>query len=111
MELCLATLDGQDIILELRDDLVYIDGQIQPIKNVTIEELIAFDHSIKAIPVSADQGYDALLSAKRAEFVVSLIGRAVGEECIDFLTHLLDHLHLTVLHYLDDDCDCENHHA
>lgn len=111
MELCLASFDDQDIILELRDELVYINGQLQPIKHVTEDELVTLDNVIKAIPVCDDPGYDALVCAKRAEFIVSLLGRAVGEECVDFLSHILDHLHFRVQHYLDEGCDCENHHA
>ncbi|MBQ7456122.1 MAG: hypothetical protein IJS54_00715 [Desulfovibrio sp.] len=111
MEVCLASIMDHDYLLELRDGQVFIDGELQPIKYVTNEELEAFDQAIKAIPVSDDPGYHALLCAKQTQFLVSLLGRAVGEECVDMLTHLLDHLHSHILHYLDDDCDCENHHA
>lgn len=47
-------------------------------------------------------GYDALVNAKRAAFIVELLGRAVGEECVSLLTHILDHVHYDVLEYLGE---------
>ena len=105
MEICLGNLHDRPILLKLIDGDVYIDGELQPIKYVTEEEVAAFAKKIADIPVSDDPGYAALLSAKRSEFVVSLLGRAVGDECINLLTHLLDHLHYDVLEYLGETGD------
>ena len=51
---------------------------------------------------SADPGYEALVNSKRAAFIVTLIGSAVGEECVSRLTHILDHVHYDVLEYLGE---------
>lgn len=110
MEICIADFGEEPIMLALRDGLVYIDGELQPIKHVTEEELLRFEETIRAIPVSTDPGYEALVNAKRTQFLVSLLGRAVGEECINLLTELLDQLHFRVLHYLEEDeCGCDHH--
>ncbi|MBO4336163.1 MAG: hypothetical protein J5846_10110 [Desulfovibrio sp.] len=110
MQICLASFDDHEIMLELRAGLVYIDGEVQPIKHVTEEEIRDFATKLEAVPQGSDPGLSALLDAKRAEILVSLLGRAVGEECIDFLTTLLDRLHFNVRHYLDEDHSCECHH-
>ncbi|MBO4368929.1 MAG: hypothetical protein J5803_02340, partial [Desulfovibrio sp.] len=78
MEICLADFDAKPIMLCVRDGLVYINDELQPIKYVTEEELLAFDTKMKAIPKSEDPGYTALLNAQRTQFLVSLLGRAVG---------------------------------
>ncbi len=100
MEICLARFE-RPIILSLRNGSVYIDNELQPIKNVTEEELALFAAKIDAIPKEDSPGYEALRNAKRTELVVSLLGRAVGDECIDYLSSILDRLHLSVLDYLD----------
>ena len=102
MEICLAWLHGRPVMLGLEQGMVSLDGEPMPIKNVTAEELDAFSAEIRAIPFSVDPGYQALLNAKRAELVVSLIGRAVGEDCVNRLSHILDHLHFDVLSYLGE---------
>ncbi len=111
MQICLAEFDDKTVLLELRDGLVYIDSELQPIKHVTEEELLLFQNALDDIPVSADPGYAALLDAKRCQLLVSLLGRAVGEECIDFLSSILDALHARVRNYLEEDCDCGKEHA
>ncbi|MBQ7617730.1 MAG: hypothetical protein IJS50_02535 [Desulfovibrio sp.] len=110
MEICLAEFGDQTVRLALRDGLVYLDDEIQPIKHLTEEELLSFQEELAAVPVSDDPGYAALIDAKRTQFIVSLLGRAVGEECIDKLTSLLDQLHFRVLQYLEEDeCGCDHH--
>ncbi|MBR4741571.1 MAG: hypothetical protein IK079_01555 [Desulfovibrio sp.] len=101
MEICLAMLHEKPVMLALRNGNVYIDEELQPIKYVTEEELMRFEQTINAIPKDSDPGYEALRNAKRSAFIVSLLGRAVGEECVDLLTHLLDHVHFDVLEYLE----------
>ena len=102
MEVCIAYLRGKPIMLELRDGIAYLNNEPQPIKYLTEEQLQEFSESIRAIPYSADPGYDALVNAKRAAFLVDLLGRAVGEECVSRLTHILDHVHYDVLEYLGE---------
>ncbi|MCR4666566.1 MAG: hypothetical protein K5657_04645 [Desulfovibrio sp.] len=111
MEICLADFGTEPIILTLRDGVVLINDEVQPIKYVTEEELIAFNEKIKAIPESDDLGHEALRNAQRTQFVVSLLGRAVGEECVSYLTSILNQLHSRVIAYLEDDdeCDCGCH--
>jgi hypothetical protein len=101
MEVCIAHMHGKAVMLELREDILYLDKEPQPIKHVTEEMLQDFSASIQAIPYSTDAGYKALLNAKRAAFIVELLGRAVGDECINRLSHILDHVHYDVVEYLE----------
>lgn len=105
MEVCIANMHGKAVMLELREGVVFLDNEPQPIKNVTEEELAAFSEAVRAIPYSTDPGYEALVNAKRAAFIVNLLGRAVGDECISQLTHILDHVHYDVLEYLGENGD------
>ena len=107
MEVCIAYMRGKAVMLELRDGVVFLDNEPQPVKNVTEEELTAFSEAVRAIPYSADPGYTALVNAKRAAFIVSLLGRAVGDECVSRLTHILDHVHYDVLKYLGENGDSD----
>lgn len=102
MEVCIAYMRGKPVMLALRDGIVYIDTEPQPIKDVTEVELETFTEAVRAIPYSMDPGYEALINAKRAAFIADLLGRAVGDECISKLSHILDHLHYDVLEYLND---------
>ncbi len=105
MEVCLAHLHGEPVMLKVENGMVYLDEELQPIKNLSEEELTTFTEGIHAVPYSTDPGYQAMINAKRAAFIVSLLGRAVGEECVDRLSHILDHLHYDVLEYLGETGD------
>ena len=105
MKVCIAYMHGKPVMLELRDGVAYIDDEAQPIKNLDPEMLQNFSESISAIPYSADQGYDALVNAKRAAFIVDLLSKAVGDECVSRLTHILDHVHYDVMEYLGETGD------
>ena len=102
MEVCIAYVRGKPVMLALREGIVHLDGEPQPIKNLSVEQLQDFSEAIRAIPYSPDPGYDALLNAKRAAFIVDLLAGAVGEECVSRLTHILDHVHYDVLEYLGE---------
>ena len=102
MEVCIAYMHGKPMMLALREGVTYLNDEPQPIKYLTEEQLQEFSDSIRAIPYSADPGYDALVNARRAAFIVDLLGRAVGEECVSMLTHILDHVHYDVLEYLGE---------
>lgn len=105
MEVCIAYMRGKPVMLALRDGVVYIDEELQPIKGLTEEELTDFSTAIGHIPYSPDEGYKALVNARRAAFLVTLLGRAVGDECVNKLTHILDSVHFDVLEYLGEDTD------
>ena len=113
MEVCIAYMRGRPVMLAVRDNLVYLDGEIQPIKNIGEEDLKAFSAAVNAIPYSPTPGYRALVNARRTAFIASLLGHAVGDECVSRLTHILDSVHYDVLEYLHDDhgegCDCHDH--
>ncbi len=102
MEVCIAYMHGKPVMLELREGIAYIDGVPQPIKYLEEAQLQEFSDAIQAIPYSTDPGYDALVNAKRAAFIAELLGRAVGDDCITLLTHILDHVHYDVLEYLEE---------
>ena len=105
MKVCIAYRHGKPIMLELRDNIAYINDEPQPIKNLSTEMLQDFSESISTIPYSADPGYDALVNAKRAAFIVDLLAKAVGDECVSKLTHILDHVHYDVMEYLGETGD------
>ena len=105
MQVCIAIMHGNPVMLELREGVPYINDEPQPIKNLSNEKLQAFSDSISAIPYSADPGYDALVNAKRAAFIVDLLAKAVGDDCVSRLTHILDHVHYDVMEYLGETGD------
>lgn len=105
MEVCIAVMHGKPVMLKLLEGVVYLDNEPQPIKNLGEEELAAFSQAVRAVPHGADPGYEALRNAKRAAFIVTLLGKAVGDECISTLTHILDHVHADVLEYLGENGD------
>lgn len=102
MKICLAKMRGKPVELELRDNVVYLDGVAEPIKNLTEEDLRAFQAEIDALPTDDDTGHEALANAVRAAFIAKLLGRAVGDECVGKLTQILDHVHYDVLKYLGE---------
>lgn len=102
MDVCIAHMHGKPVMLELRDGLVYIDGELQPIKHLDEARLAAFSKAVQDIPYSVDPGYAALVNAKRAAFLAELLGMAVGDECVSLLSHILDHVHYDVLAYLGE---------
>lgn len=107
MEVCLAELHGRPVILEMRDGIVYIDNDPQPIKHLTEERLRAFKEELDGIP-GDDAGSRALASSRRAAFIVELLGSAVGDECVDMLSHILDHVHYDVLEYLGENVEAQD---
>ena len=52
MEVCIANMHGKAVMLELREGVVFLDNEPQPIKNVTEEELAAFSEAVRAIPTA-----------------------------------------------------------
>lgn len=102
MEVCIAEIHGKPVMLELKDGIVYLDGEAEPIKNLTEKELEEFRDKIANLPHSEDPGYPALVNAIRAAFIANLLGKAVGEETVDRLTHILDHVHYDVMRYLGE---------
>ncbi|MDR2573855.1 MAG: hypothetical protein LBC94_05875 [Desulfovibrio sp.] len=102
MEVCIAVMHGRDIMLSVQDGLVLLDGEIAPIKHLAEGELEKFRAEVEAIPQGGDlRGLQALVNAKRAAFIVSLLGKTVGDDCISELTHILDHVHHDVQEYLN----------
>ena len=102
MEVCIGEVRGKPVMLEVRDGVVSIDGVAEPIKNLDEEELRQFQESLDALPKHDEEGYRALVNARRAAFLSSLLGRAVGDDCVGKLTDILDHVHYEVLKYLGE---------
>lgn len=107
MEVCIAHMRGKPVMLALRDGIVTINGEMQPVKGLTEAHLRDFTQQIDAIPYSPDPayepGYTALVNARRAAFLAGLLGRAVGDDCMNYISHILDHVHMDVLEYLGED--------
>jgi hypothetical protein len=102
MEVCIAVMHGREIMFGLRDGQAWLDGEFAPIKNVALEELERFQADLDNIPKQGDpDGLRALVNARRAAFIVNLLGRAADEDCISELTHILDHVHWDVQEYLN----------
>lgn len=105
MEVCIAYMREQAIMLSLRDGILFLNDEAQPIKGITKEDLQEFSDTINAIPYSPGPGYQALVNAKRTIFLTKLIGHAVGEECTDKLSRILDSVHYDVLEFLGENGD------
>lgn len=102
MKVCLAKIHDKPIMLELKDGVAYIDGDAEPLRNLTEEDLRVFQNELDNVPIGDQEGYEALLNAIRAAFLARLLGDAAGDECISRLTHILDHVHYDVLKYLGE---------
>ena len=88
MEVCIAYMHGKAVMLELREGVVFLDNEPQPIKNVTEEELTAFSEAVRAIPYSTDPGYAALVNAKRAAFIAGKHAKGPGSFHDEYLDAL-----------------------
>ena len=102
MEVCIARIEGRDILLKLEGRLVYIDGQVEHIRGLTPEILRDFAGELDAVPVTDDLGYQARLNARRAAFLSRLLGMAASEDSLDVVTRLLDHVHYDLLEFLGE---------
>lgn len=103
MRACIGELHGKPVWLELQDNIVSINGEAQPIKNLSEEELTKFNEEIANLENMADsEGRQALVNAVRANFLAQLLGKAVGDDCVNLITHILDSTHYEVLKYLGD---------
>lgn len=102
MEVCIAYMRGKAVMLSIQEGVLFLDGEAQPIKGIGAGDLQEFADSVNAIPYSTGAGYSALVNSKRAAFLVKLLGHAVGDECTDKLSHILDYVHFDVLEFLGD---------
>ena len=105
MKACLGKLHDKPVMIEVRDGIVYIDDEPEPIKNVTEADIEAFQADLDNVPASDDEGHEALLNAIRAAFLAKLLGNAVGDEAVIRLSHILDSVHYDVLQYLGETRD------
>ena len=103
MEVILAKVHGKPVKLTIDKGIVLIDGEPQPIKNLTNEDLQKFQKNLDSLPSTDDpEAAEALQNSLRAAFLSKLLGKAVGDECITLLTDLLDNVHYDVLKYLGE---------
>lgn len=105
MEVCIAYMREQAVMLSIEDGIISLNGEPQPIKGIVEQDFQDFANAVNAIPYTPGPGYQALVNARRAAFLAHLVGRAVGEECIDRLSHILDSVHYDVLEYLGESPD------
>ena len=103
MAVNIGFLHGEPQILEVRGGLVFINDTPQPIKYVTEEQVESFRQVLDALPQEDAPGAGALRAAKRIEFVLDLLKHTFGDECSDYLEHLIGHLHHEVTAYLAED--------
>lgn len=103
MRACIGELHGKPVWLELEGNIVSINGEAQPIKNLTEEELKKYNEEMENLERLSDhEGRDALINAVRANFLAQLLGKAVGDECVNLLSHILESAHYEVLKYLGE---------
>lgn len=103
MQACIGELHGKPVWLELKDNIVSINGEAQPIKNLTEEDLENYNQELANLQNLADhEGRQALVNAVRANFLAQLLGKAVGDDCVNLVTHILDSTHYEVLKYLGE---------
>lgn len=107
MAVNIGELQGVAQIMELRGGIVFINDEPMPIKNVTQEELDALAERLASGPQGDDEAAHALRCAKQVEFIVTLLSRTVGNECIGYLERLMAFLHYDVLRYLGEAEDLE----
>ena len=50
MQVCIAIMHGNPVMLELREGVPYINDEPQPIKHLTEDDLVAFHEAVSAIP-------------------------------------------------------------
>lgn len=103
MEICLGKIHGKPVMLELKDGVAYINGDPQPIKNLTEKDLQLFNEEMAALKKTDDpEAAEALENSVRAAFLANLLGKCAGDECITLVSHILDHVHYDVLKYLGE---------
>jgi hypothetical protein len=102
MQVCIGELHGKPVMLKLENGVPCLNDEAMPIKNLTEQELKAFQEEVDGLPKSDNPGCEALLNACRASFIANLLGKCVGDECVDKLTHVLDHVHYEVQKYLGE---------
>ena len=56
MQVCIAIMHGNPVMLELREGVPYINDEPQPIKHLTEDDLVAFHEAVSAIPDDGDPG-------------------------------------------------------
>lgn len=99
---CLGYLHGNPIVLSIQNGVPMINGEAQPIKNISENDLESFKNELESVPQHDPEAKEAMENAIRAEFLVKLLGNAVGEEAISLLAHILDHTHYEVQKYLGE---------
>ncbi|MDE5833098.1 MAG: hypothetical protein K2H64_08965 [Desulfovibrio sp.] len=102
MEVSLGEINGKPITISVTDGVLSLNGAAQPVKNITENDLREYQDKIDALSADDPEGLAALKNALTAEFLVKLIGNAVGDECVNRLTRLLDYVHYDVLTYLGE---------
>ena len=102
MSVNIGNLDGAPQILEVRNGLLLINGDPQPIKYLTEDQVRDFARELEAIPDDGDPGRAALRDAKRIDFLLGMLEHAFGDECTDYLEHLIGQLHYNVSVYLGE---------
>ncbi len=103
MEVCVAYMRGKPVMFGLENGVASLDGEAIPVKGLEESALQEFSAAVAAIPYTVDEeGYKALVNAKRTAFLASLLGHAVGDDCVNKITHILDSVHYDVLVYLGE---------
>lgn len=100
-EVILADIHGKAVTFALNNGMALLDGDPAPVKGITEADLDNFQEELDKIPDGADAGHVALINAVRAAFIAKLLSHAVGDDCVDELSHILGHVHDNVIRYLE----------
>ena len=102
MSVIIGFLDGEPQELTLVEGRVHINGEIQPIKNVSVEEVEEFARTLDNAPEGDEESREIWRHTRRIQFLVSLLSRAFGDECSNYLEMLIGNMHYRILEYLGE---------
>ena len=107
MSVNLGEINGVEQVLSLLGGLVYVNDEPLAVKGVTPEEVESLTSELAEIMAPDEEGLEAMRNAKRLQFVMSMLERAVGEGTVEYLTKLSGRLQYRVLCYLGEADDFE----
>lgn len=109
MSVIIGFLNGEPQELTLVDGRVHINGEIQPIKDVREEEVEEFARLLESAPEGDEEAREIWRHTRRIQFLVSLLSRAFGDECSNYLEMLIGNMHYRVLEYLGETDDLDEY--
>ncbi len=107
MSVVIGYLNGEPQELTLLAGRYHINGQIQPIRDASPEELEELEELLESAPEGDEAAREAWRNTKRIQFLVRLLGRTFGDEGTALLEHLIGSLNYQVLAFLGETDDLD----